>query len=537
MNVTQSELRMSRISTRHRAWPVCFLIIFLSAMLAAMPATAAPDCSIPALADLVECRELVLSYDATFDLAAFEARFGITFLVDVPELSMMSVLAADEADRDAIKTELELTTPLDFPGLLDIDYNHKLLLPECRQLGIALVEIGHILDDLQAQPAMAAIRAPEAWVLADGSPVIVAVADTGVDASHPALVGRLLPGLDLVDGDLDPDDSRNGVDDDGDGVTDPGYGHGTGIASLIATVAPGAWILPIRIADDECRTNAMQISAAITAAASGGASVFNLSFGMLEHNPWVQDAIAYARDRDMLIVVSVGNDGASPGQYPSRDRETLSVAATDLTGLKATFSSHDSSVNLAAPGVDLLAAYPGDQYARWNGTSFATALVSGVAALALTDQDCAGSRGLLRQLEDHAVNLDGIPGNKDFDLGAGMVDAAASINPGEALRVVDQLWLTKYTRDLVWFEWLPETMNASLITRVNSVTTVAEIARASDNSNLCPSCPAPSLTTRCDAFELEGVCLEPTPGLLIDPEPLLFLRALSVCGDTEGPLE
>lgn len=95
------------------------------------------------------------------------------------------------------------------------------------------------------QPALGSAGLP-----ADGTGdgVVVAVLDTGVDLAHPALTGRFAAGgHDFVDADAVPADEGNGVDDDGDGEIDEGVGHGTYVAGLVALVAPGVEILPVRV--------------------------------------------------------------------------------------------------------------------------------------------------------------------------------------------------------------------------------------------------------------------------------------------------
>lgn len=223
--------------------------------------------------------------------------------------------------------------------------------------------------------------------LATGAGVIVAVVDSGVDRRHPQLAGRVLAGIDL----LDPD---------GDGGLDC-VGHGTGVASIIAAVprdgtsfrglAPQARILPVRVSEQQVvdgqgtgrAATPEDLGRAVRWAVDRGAAVVNLSVVLYADHPAVRTAVAYAVDRDVVVVAAAGNltgDGG-PLPYPAAYDGVLGVGAIGADGLRADFSHTGTHVDLVAPGVDVLVANPGQGHRSIDGTSFAAPFVAATAAL------------------------------------------------------------------------------------------------------------------------------------------------------------
>ncbi|QOC94080.1 type VII secretion-associated serine protease mycosin [Micromonospora craniellae] len=223
--------------------------------------------------------------------------------------------------------------------------------------------------------------------LANGSGVIVAVVDSGVDRRHPQLAGRVLDGIDL----LDPG---------GDGTRDC-VGHGTGVASIIAAaphgdvafqgLAPNARILPVRVSEQQVvdgrgsgRTVAPEeFATAIRWAVDNGADVINLSVTLYADRPQVRAAIAYAVTRDVVVVAAAGNlhGEGDPRPYPAGYEPVIGVGAIGADGARAGFSQIGPYVDLVAPGADVLIAAPGRGHQRAEGTSYAAPFVAATAAL------------------------------------------------------------------------------------------------------------------------------------------------------------
>ena len=283
-------------------------------------------------------------------------------------------------------------------------------------------------DEVLMQVALTRVGAPVAHLRATGLGVVVAVIDTGVDAFNPLLAGRIAPGgRDFVDGDDDPAEERNFLDDDGDGRVDEGYGHGTFVASLVLAMAPGARILPIRALDTDAVGTASTVASAISWAVSQGAVVVNLSAGLAVDLKMIKQSVESARQAGVIVVAAAGNR-ASQVDFPAMLSQTEAVTATDLFDRKASFASYGSAVDLCAPGEDLLGAHPlgPNGTARWSGTSFSTALVSGAFALLRERFPGMSPEALIERLEGTAVSVDGLNPLYADRLGEGRIDVDAA---------------------------------------------------------------------------------------------------------------
>ncbi|MBI2965284.1 MAG: S8 family serine peptidase [Chloroflexi bacterium] len=284
---------------------------------------------------------------------------------------------------------------------------------------------------IEGQPALAQIRAKEARAVARGDGITVAVIDTGVYLNHWYLAGALAAdGIDLIDGGA-PNDVGDGIDNNGNGYSDEGVGHGTFIAGLVHLVAPGARILPVRAMDDEGAGWSFIVAEGIYRAVDAGADVINLSLSVPERSMVLQEALDYAERQGVVVVAAVGNDGEKLSLYPAADRSVTGVAAVDALNRKAEFSNYgNSSVSVAAPGVDLYGPYPaGAGFAWWSGTSFSTGLVAGEAALVY--QLNAGGNdpdGRVRSIiDDTARSLGASDPVYGVQLGKGLIDVLAAV--------------------------------------------------------------------------------------------------------------
>lgn len=251
------------------------------------------------------------------------------------------------------------------------------------------------------------IQAEGAWDTTTDSPkVIVAVIDTGVDYRHPDLRANMWK---------NPNEQANGRDDDGNGIIDDIYGanfvpsgatgdpmddhsHGTHVAGTIGAVGNNrtgvvgvTWktqIMALKFLSASGSGSTANAIRAIDYGIKKGAHIMNNSWGGGGFSRALEDAIKRANAKGILFPAAAGNTGTNDNDtrphYPSSYNvpNVLAVMATDPADKKASFSSFGrTSVDLAAPGVNILSTIPGGQYRAFNGTSMATPHVSGAAAL------------------------------------------------------------------------------------------------------------------------------------------------------------
>ncbi|CAM4298743.1 S8/S53 family peptidase [Kibdelosporangium persicum] len=219
--------------------------------------------------------------------------------------------------------------------------------------------------------------APETW----DPPVTVAVLDTGLDP-HPWFAGRPW----LTEWGLQPEI----LDHDIDGTPDWQAGHGTFVAGVLISKAPGVTIRHHRVLSSMGITDDTTVAAALRAVqARGHIDIILLTSGcytadnqcppILEHE--------FAQITDTIVVVAAGNGGSSRPFWPAALDTVTAVAASDQTGTIAAFSNRGPWVDATAPGVDIISSHvrlkpdtpgvaPGTEareygFARWSGTSFA----------------------------------------------------------------------------------------------------------------------------------------------------------------------
>jgi hypothetical protein len=260
--------------------------------------------------------------------------------------------------------------------------------------------------------------ANSAWATGDGTGITVAVLDTGVNGNHEDLFGRVLTG-------------RNVVSDNTD-VTD-NHGHGTKVSGVIAaktgngigvaSVAPGAKILPIKIsnASDGVAYYSDMIDG-IVWAADNGARVANLSYGAAGSSS-VADAADYMMSKGGVVVLAAGNYNKDRGygNYAS----LFVASATGTSDTRASYSDYGSYVDIAAPGSGIYTTRTGGDYGAVSGTSFASPNTAAVAALVMSANPDLIPSDVMTVIINSAVDL----GDASWDpfYGYGRVDALAAV--------------------------------------------------------------------------------------------------------------
>lgn len=268
------------------------------------------------------------------------------------------------------------------------------------------------------QPAAGTMMIEAAQTISTGRGVTVAVVDTGISFTHPALAARALDGRDFVDGDFDPTDEPGGV----------GYGHGTFVSGLIVRVAPDAMILPLRALDPSGRGDTFTIAKAVRYGVDPGrAHIINLSLGLPRRARVVDAAVRYAASRNVVVVASAGNQNSGMPQYPAAHPDALSVAAVDNNDIKAGFSNFHATVGVSAPGVEVYSTFPTDQFASWSGTSFSAAFVSGEAAMVRALYPKESLARIKTIIQQDTENIDALNPNYVGRLGGGRVNCLLAV--------------------------------------------------------------------------------------------------------------
>lgn len=326
------------------------------------------------------------------------------------------------------------------------------------------------------------VDAEDAWDIQQGDPSIsVAVIDTGVDWDHPDLDANIwtnTPEDDWIDpydpnsGNSTDDDSNTFVDDykgwDFVDIDDPenlGYcqtagddcedrdndpmdfhGHGThvsGIASAVTDNATGvagmAWNVKIMALRAGCKISVYPYGyleeddavAAVQYAVDMDADVINTSWGSYVPSSSIGDLVNYARDNGVIWVAAAANDNIEFPLYPAVRNGVIAVAATEEDDDKANFSNYGSWVDVSAPGggvgTDIYSTMFNDTYGYMAGTSMATPLVAGIAALTKSYQPTWSYDRIFaytRNRVDNIYSLNPLYVNK---LGAGRANAKKSL--------------------------------------------------------------------------------------------------------------
>jgi hypothetical protein len=242
------------------------------------------------------------------------------------------------------------------------------------------------------------VRAPAAWEATRGSgSVVVAVLDTGVDAAHPDLRGALVPGFDVVNKDTNPTDDN---------------GHGTAAAGVVAArtnnvrgQAGVCWscaIMPVKVLGADGRGTTAAIASGILWAVAHEADVINLSLGGTGTTRALADAVSHAASEGVVVVAAAGNNGNRTSFYPAAYPQVISVAGTTPSDRRYEWSNYGSWVQVAAPGCNI-APDAGGGYINFCGTSAATPVVSGIAALAYSLRATLSRTAFERGLRSTAV--------------------------------------------------------------------------------------------------------------------------------------
>ena len=389
--------------------------------------------------------EVLVKLRTASDIDPLLGRYGLT-VVDrfgARPIFRLRVPATTKASDVAAALQLE-------PSVLIAETNVLHGAPEARK------NVVWTIGNAQAyavQWAPEALRLGEAHAISTGSGMRIAVLDTGVDRTHPVLASRLLPGHDFVDDDDDPSEVGS--------PSNAGFGHGTHVAGLLALVAPDAQIMPLRVLDPDGQGNTWVLAEALLHAVDpdgdpgtdDGAQVINLSLGTVNRTR-ILDAITqlvscdtasddpafdtsdvgYQDDaercragRSLVIAAAAGNDGTDRvRQYPAAEgtHGLVAVGASNASARLASFSNYGSWVGIAAPGDAITSSIPGGGFGTWGGTSMASPLVAGTAALLLAANPSMRGDDVIKRIQSRSALLCGTA-LREVDAAAALQDRAA----------------------------------------------------------------------------------------------------------------
>ncbi len=328
------------------------------------------------------------------------------FLVDPVNISVTTLLAELQAEPSVIDAELDPLISLESPALN--------LIPEGLFDNTVVNYYGTpVWDGYVNQPANLIVNTAETQtdyhISGSGT---VAMIDTGIDPTHPALKRVALAGYDFTrnksgaNEKADLDHSTAAVLDSGGGGTpvyvtpwlaavltpagalaldNPQYayfGHGTMTSGIVHMVAPTAKILPLKVFSANGTGYLSNIVRAIYYAAAHHANVISMSFELYNYSTELNNAINSVNKRNLICVASAGNDGEEIYVYPASLSGVMGVASTSDTDTRSAFSNYGPQVVwVAAPGENIVSTYPYATYSSSSGTSFSAPFVSGTAAL------------------------------------------------------------------------------------------------------------------------------------------------------------
>jgi len=263
------------------------------------------------------------------------------------------------------------------------------------------------------------VSAPAAWDANTGSAgVTIAILDSGVDATHPDLAPKMVPGWNFFEGNANTADV---------------FGHGTKVAGAatacsnngagVAGMAWGCKIMPIRITDAAGYATTTTITNGLYWAADNGARVANVSFEA-STSAIVQNAATYFEGKGGVVTMSSGNRTYFE---PAVDAPSiLTIGATDANDAKASWSNTGNNLDLTAPGVNIYTTTMGGGYANASGTSFAAPITAGTAALILSanpNLSAAEVRSILKDTADDKGTA-----GLDTQFGTGRLNAARAVS-------------------------------------------------------------------------------------------------------------
>jgi thermitase len=349
--------------------------------------------------------------------------------------------------------------------------------------------------------AGADVKAELAWNVTKGNNVKVAVIDSGINLNHPDFAGQIVGQKVYI---------TSSVEDM--------FGHGTHVAGAIAAlgnnsqgitgVCPECKLLIAKALNDQGTGSSSNVASAMTWAADQGAKVINISAGGNIPTQTIQDAVAYATGKGVVVVSSAGNEGDTIMTYPGAFDSVVSVAATDNKDLLASFSTRGTWVKVAAPGVNMMSTFPTHTFVLQNqqvkmnndflsGTSMAAPIVSGVVGLIWASPYGTTNTAVTQRLYTTADKISGTGTYWEY----GRINAAKAVGAGEVA---------------------PTAVPTKATTTPTNVPTQAEPTDEPTTAVPTDELLSPTPTGPLPTFTCLGACVTPSPSVsAATPTPIL----------------
>ncbi|MED1468593.1 S8 family serine peptidase [Bacillus salipaludis] len=393
-------------------WSFGFLLLSLSFMTSSVSA------------DVVNINSKALSFDMNLKTKEFnDQELIVKFNPHLSKTERNTILKGINATEDAHLEESDFSF-VKVPKGTDLTKTAQILLGK-KQIVWAepnyMVKSTYIPQEpsFQKQWYLNKIQMPKAWNITKGSPhITVAVIDDGVQQGHPELKGKIVSPYNAVTG----------------GTYYTPHEHATHVAGIIAAsfnksgiagIAPNVKIMPINVFDGE-EASDYAVAQGIKYAVSHHADVINMSLGSPNYSALLDYYANYAKSKGVLLVAAAGNDGTFTKTYPAAFNSVVGVGATDSSDHRAYYSNKGSFIDFTAPGSNIYSSINRSSYANLSGTSMATPIVSGVAALVLSKNPFLNPNQVETVLKRSTIDL-GRKGRDDY-YGYGRIDAYKAVS-------------------------------------------------------------------------------------------------------------
>jgi thermitase len=377
-------------------------------------ATAVPKVDENGQGDFYAAGELLVSYDRgasqrQVDQTVERSQARVKGELSVPGTQLLTFPAIKQEQSGHVRKE-KLRKAKEAlqkrPGVVHVDYNY-----------LRLPYYAANDPDLPDQWDLDRIDAPAAWNVTVGVGARVAVVDTGIAGNHHDLASKIAAQKDMVNNDNVAQDDAEGHGTHVAGTVGAATNNGLGVAA----VCPGCKLLIAKagnsrgLFDDD-------IVQGIYWSVKNRARAINLSLGGYRDSRILEHAVDYAWEHNVVVVAAAGNERTSRPSYPAAYARVISVSATDQQNNKARFSNYGKTIDVAAPGVEILSTVPGG-YDTYSGTSMASPHVAALAGL-LAAQDRSAPE-IRRRIQSTASDL-GAEG-KDQYFGWGLINANKAV--------------------------------------------------------------------------------------------------------------